>query len=106
MNYKKTKYKTHLESNYWQQVKRKVKLRDNFTCIIKGCGKKVNLETHHITYQVFGFSIIGYELQYLQWLVTLCENCHHSVHKNKKHPLNPKNPLRINVVEFKIRQEQ
>lgn len=105
MNYKKTKYKTHLESNYWSTVKNKIKLRDNYACIIKGCGHTKNLHCHHVSYQVFGFSIVGCELQYLEWMVTLCENCHHSVHKNKKHPLNPKNPLRINVIEFKIRQE-
>lgn len=101
MLYVKTKYKTHLESEYWVRVKRKIKLRDNFTCVIGECGKQTKLSVHHITYQVYGFSIVGSELQYLDWLILLCETCHHEVHKDKSHKLHPKNPFRMNVIQFK-----
>ena len=101
MIYKKSKYKKHLESPYWQKVKTQVRLREKFTCGIKGCGKQNGLAVHHITYVVFGFSIVGDELNYLEWLILLCEDCHHKVHKNKKHPLHPKNPFRINVTKYK-----
>ena len=101
---RKSKYLKSLNSPQWQEVKRKVRIRDNFTCVIKDCGKQANLETHHITYMVYGFSIVGNELKYLEWLATLCEDCHHQIHKNRKHPLNPKNPFRINVLQFKENQ--
>lgn len=98
-------YRKHLQSDYWNTVKRKIKLRENFTCGIKCCGNQNNLAVHHISYMAFGFSIVGDELNYLEWLILLCETCHHTVHKNKKHPLNPKNPFRINVNKYKEFQE-
>ncbi len=101
MEYKKTKYKKHLESEYWQDVKRSIKLRANFTCENKGCGKQKNLAVHHISYIIFGFSIVGSENNYLEWLILLCEDCHHKVHKDKSHPLHPKNPFRINIFKYK-----
>ncbi|MEK0369755.1 MAG: hypothetical protein QQN55_01170 [Nitrosopumilus sp.] len=98
---RKSNYLKSLNSPQWNIVKRRVRIRDNFTCIIHGCGKQANLETHHITYMVFGFSIVGEEINYLEWMATLCEDCHHEVHKKKNHPLNPKNPFRINVFKYK-----
>ena len=98
---KESKYQKSLQSPQWNIVKRKVRLRDNFTCIIKGCGKQSNLETHHITYMVFGFSIVGEEIKYLDWIATLCEGCHRKVHRTGNHPLNHKNPYRIAVSKYK-----
>lgn len=92
-----SRYIKSLKDNpYWEKVKRKVRIRDNFSCVI--CGAKINLETHHITYKIAGASIIGKELDYLEWLVTLCAKDHIKAHKNKGHKYNPKNPKKENAI--------
>ena len=98
---RKSNYVKSLNSNEWKLVKRKVRIRDNFTCIINGCGNKSRLETHHISYMVYGFSIVGHEIKYLDWIATLCEDCHRNVHKTGNHVLNHKNPFRITVSKYK-----
>lgn len=99
LNHKKgrpTNYRISLKSNpYWEEVKSKVRLRDNFKCV--ECNSIIRLETHHITYYVDGKSILGAELEHLCWLVTLCEDCHEKVHKNLNHRFNPKNYNKINI---------
>ncbi len=83
-------YRKGLQSNpYWDEVRAKIKIRDNFKCKI--CSSTIRLETHHITYYVNGISILGKELEHLKWLVTICETCHEKVHKNLDHIWNPKN---------------
>lgn len=94
-NYRKSMQK----NEYWERVKRKVRIRDNFQCI--ECGIKIRLETHHITYKIDGKSIIGQELQYLEWVATLCEKCHQKAHNLATHPLNPKNRFKLNVHEYR-----
>ncbi|MDY8137600.1 hypothetical protein [Aquimarina sp. 2201CG5-10] len=97
-------YRKSLQKNkYWEKVKRKVRIRDNFQCIICGC--KTKLETHHIAYSIDGKSIIGNELEYLEWIATLCELDHQNSHNNIKHPLNPNNKLKLNVTEFKSHRD-
>ena len=64
---------------YWEEVKRKVRVRDGHCC--RMCGKTYNLEIHHKTYQIGGMSIVGHELEHLGCLVTLCEECHAKVHE-------------------------
>lgn len=89
-------YRKGLQSNpYWEKVKAKVKIRDNFKC--KVCGSISALEIHHITYYVNGTSIVGKELDNLKWMVTLCETCHDKVHQEKNHIYNPKNPNKKHV---------
>ena len=70
LKYKKgrpSKYQTSLKNNpYWEEVKRKVRVRDGHCC--RMCGKTYNLEIHHKTYQI-------------GCLVTLCEECHAKVHE-------------------------
>lgn len=74
-----TKYRSSLRNNdYWNIVKREVKLRDKHKC--KHCGKDYNLEIHHITYFVNGQSIVGKELKHLNCLICVCENCHSKIH--------------------------
>lgn len=86
-------YRKSLKNNpYWNLVKRKVRIRDNFQCVT--CGAKIRLETHHISYMVEGQSILGKELEYLEWMVTLCENHHQKVHNDITHPFNPNNRFR------------
>ncbi|MGV3695529.1 HNH endonuclease [Flavobacterium sp.] len=99
LNHKKgrpTNYRKSLKSNpYWDEVKRRIRLRDNFKCI--ECGSIIRLETHHITYYVGGISIVGNELEHLNWLVTLCETCHQKVHNNPNHRFNPKNKNKVKI---------
>lgn len=91
-------YRKSLQKNpYWEKVKRKVRIRDKFQCIV--CSKKIGLETHHITYYAHGKSIVGNELQHLEWLVTLCEKHHTEAHKSE-HPLNPKNKNKLNRNQY------
>ena len=63
---------------YWEEVKRKVRIRDGHSCQM--CGKTYNLEIHHLKYKINGVSIIGKELDHLDCLITLCEDCHQKVH--------------------------
>lgn len=93
-------YRKSLKDNpYWEKVKRKVKIRDKFQCII--CAAKIRLEVHHILYKINGTKIFGKELEFLEWLCCLCETCHQHVHKTPKHPLNPNNPNKKSLNDFK-----
>lgn len=86
-------YRKLLKNNpYWETVKRKVRIRDNFQCVI--CGAKIRLETHHISYSINGNSILGNELEHLEWMVTLCEKDHQEVHNDRAHKFNPTNKFR------------
>ncbi|WP_185145238.1 HNH endonuclease [Apibacter muscae] len=82
----------------WQEVRRKIKIRDKHKCRI--CGNKLELEVHHITYCIDGESTRGIEIFNLEWLITLCHSCHHFVHQNKNHKLNPNNPNKISANYF------
>lgn len=96
-------YRKSLQNNkYWNTVKRKVRIRDNFKCLVCGC--KIRLEVHHITYYVNGKSILNKELEFLVWMVTLCEKDHDKAHKQFDHPFNPNNPKKLNADEYKRRK--
>lgn len=101
---RKSNYVKSLVGQYWETVKRKIRLRDNFSCQI--CQHKINLETHHITYYLNGSTIRGKELDNLEWLILLCGDCHGEVHKRKEHPLNPKNRKKLNSKQFKEHQSK
>lgn len=74
-----SKYRKSLKNNpYWEEVKRKVRIRDGHRCQV--CGKTYNLEIHHKVYEVAGYSIVGHELEFLYCLETLCEDCHAMKH--------------------------
>ena len=74
-----TKYRQSLRNNpYWEEVKRKVRIRDGHKCQV--CGKTYNLEVHHKVYDIAGYSIVGHELEFLYCLETLCEDCHRMKH--------------------------
>ena len=91
---RKSNYVLSLNNDYDREVRRRVLLRDNFICQNNGCGSKLYLEKHHITYYLNGQSIVGHELEgdNLKWLVTLCGKCHPEIHKNIGHKWNPRNP--------------
>ena len=93
-------YRKSLQENaYWEKVKRKVRIRDNFQCVV--CGGKTRLETHHIAYYVGGIPVIGRELGNLNWLATLCERHHAAAHPGPAHPFNPKNPEKKDINSYK-----
>ncbi len=97
---RKSAYIKTLNNNndYWQEVRREVRLRDNHQCRICGC--KINLEIHHISYWHNGISIVGKELQYLNHVILLCNTCHKIVHADFYHTLNPKNKFKKLSNEF------
>jgi 5-methylcytosine-specific restriction endonuclease McrA len=66
-------YRTYLQSQYWQEVKRMVRMRDRFTC--RDCGKRKAVEVHHLTY-----AHRGREKEHLNDLICLCPQCHKARH--------------------------
>ena len=97
---RQTTYSKSLQNNeYWNDVKRHIRLRDNFHC--QQCGSGVRFEVHHISYKVDGKSIVGKELKHLGWLILLCSDCHAAVHKDITHPLHPYNFKKLNAEQFK-----
>lgn len=77
---RKSNYVKKLQSREWQEVCRRVRLRDGHRCQI--CGKSYSLEVHHTTYyDENGVSIVGREADFLDKLITLCEECHRKVHR-------------------------
>lgn len=86
---RKSNYSKSLNNDYHKEVRRKTLLRDKFKCKI--CDSNLFLELHHITYYVDGKSIIGVELEFMQWVVMLCEECHQEAHDDEKHIYSPKN---------------
>lgn len=93
-------YRKFLKDNpYWKKVRRKVLIRDGFSCVI--CGAKTKLEVHHTSYKINGVTIVGNELQHLDWIVLLCEEHHNDQHMVPNEPFNPKNPNKLMVSEYK-----
>lgn len=76
---RKGAYLRKLNTAYWQDVARRVRMRDHHRCRI--CGTSVNLEVHHLTYYVNGESIVGREADHLDKLITLCGTCHAAQHR-------------------------
>lgn len=87
-----------LNNQYWENVKRIIKVRDNESCSC--CGSLTQLHVHHITYKINGKTIVGSELRYLNWLITVCEKCHLKIHKERNHLLNPKSFFKINAFDW------
>jgi 5-methylcytosine-specific restriction endonuclease McrA len=75
---RKSNYRKSLNTDYWKNVCREVRLRDDHECQI--CEKKTSLEVHHKTYKKNGISIIGKELENLDCLILLCADCHNKIH--------------------------
>lgn len=87
---RKSKYVNSLRSSgQWEEVKRRVRIRDNHQCVL--CNNLTELEVHHLTYYSAGMSIVGKEMEHLDKLVLLCGRCHQEVHNDTTHKLNPKN---------------
>lgn len=76
---RRSKYVGSLQSPQWQEVCRRVRLRDGHRCQL--CGKGWTLEVHHLTYRdASGRSIVGREAEHLDCLITLCAACHQKAH--------------------------
>ena len=81
----KQRHEAHLKTEYWQVVRRKVRLRvyskyDQLCC--ERCGVDVGpFETHHLDY-----TILGRELDYLHLLLFVCEDCHDFLHQRGPDP--------------------
>jgi hypothetical protein len=90
---RKSDYVKSLDNDYHREVRRRVLVRDGFRCRNNGCGSKLFLEAHHITYYINGQSIVGHELEddNLKWVVTTCGRCHPAIHRTPDHIWNPKN---------------
>jgi hypothetical protein len=73
MEYKFSAYDEFLASEYWQDCRRLILTRDNFRCV--KCNANQKLQVHHLTYEHHGF-----EMEYLDDLITLCRRCHASAH--------------------------
>jgi len=93
-------YRKQLKGDYWEEVKRQVRVRDGHKCVC--CYELIGLETHHITYYMDGISIVGKELDHLEWMALVCEECHTKIHRFINHKLNPKNPHKLNINQWKI----
>jgi len=81
-------YLKSLDNEYWQEVRRHVLKRDHYHCV---CCARVADDVHHISYRVQGKSIVGKELNYLNWVVAVCRVCHDAIHNNATHIYNPDN---------------
>jgi 5-methylcytosine-specific restriction endonuclease McrA len=76
---KKRKLKTSIKN--WNDIRKKVFNRDNYTCQI--CHKKFNKSKfiiHHID-NSYSFSYPGYANNKMSNLQTLCRNCHSRISK-------------------------
>ena len=88
-----SKYRKSLQiDENWQEIRRKVKIRDEHKC--RCCGSKRGLDVHHITYYVNGKSIRGLELENMKWMITVCRDCHTIIHQLPNHELNPNNKMK------------
>jgi len=65
-------YRYYLQSEAWQNKRRKVLFRDGRQC--QHCGSRDELEIHHLHYRNLGH-------EKLADLMTLCKTCHQQIHK-------------------------
>ena len=70
---RKSNYALTLKSDYWNDVKQRIRARDR-KCVI--CGSILYLEVHHKTY-----INKGNELEHLDDLILLCSICHQKQHQ-------------------------
>ena len=66
-------YRTYMQSEAWQKVRRARLHIDDYKC--QRCGRGKNLQVHHISYEHLG------QAGEIEDLVTLCRECHEEIHK-------------------------
>ena len=77
----------------WWKVAKSIKNRDK-RCLL--CGKKENLQVHHLWYDDYRYKNGKWNIRRLwqyppEVLITLCDECHEKVHNNQTHKYNPLN---------------
>jgi len=70
--------KRYLASKEWQDKRKLVLTRDNYTC--QHCGSTHNLNVHHMR----GYDLIPFEP--ISYLLTLCSTCHTKEHNQTSFP--------------------
>ncbi len=78
---RKSKYRKKLDNPQWRLVRQMILKRDDYKCRI--CGRKQQLEVHHLRYYVDNKSIVGNEINHLNCLILLCSVCHSKIHNKK-----------------------
>lgn len=73
MNNAKDRYQQYLQTDYWKEVSRLVKVRAGFRCQL--CNSQLDLVAHHRCYDHRGD-----EMNHLDDLVCICQRCHTAVH--------------------------
>lgn len=68
---KKDRYHRYLNSQEWDDIRKKVIIRANGHC--EGCGIAAPLDVHHLTYDRVGMEL-------MTDLVALCRDCHDKAH--------------------------
>ena len=77
--------KEHLRSLYWQQLKERKLIQQDYRCA--KCGKStIHLDLHHITYERLGF-------ERDDDVILLCRACHSSLHEKKGYDRNTRYTL-------------
>lgn len=75
---------------YWQIVRNKKYLDDDFCCQTGYRHDNTKLNVHHKTYDWH-----GYEVQHPETPITLCESCHHTIHQNGNGKLNADYAIKV-----------
>lgn len=65
-------------TNQWKSLRKRVLIRDEFTC--KHCGRKSNLHVHHLKYATESQNHL---MVPMTSLLTLCKPCHQVVHNKE-----------------------
>lgn len=79
-------YSVYLNSDHWQQLRRKVIARDHFQC--QNCFTRVtdsSAHVHHMSYD--GFNRVGHSFAFE--CVTLCRKCHEDFHPHMQEQQRP-----------------
>ncbi len=71
-------YKDKLKTKEWQDRRREILVRDNFTC--QKCGHRSR--SNHVHHLVYIVGVLPWN-HTDEYLITLCSDCHKSEHKDE-----------------------
>lgn len=76
-------YEYLLDTDEWRNKRQKILARDNYCC--RWCGKKTNLNIHHMYYNAYPNGRMVNPWEYPDnALITLCKDCHVKAHQKYK----------------------